>query len=138
MKKHLYFSLGWLFFAIGILAAFIPVIPTTPFMILALWAFSKSSKRFHHWLYHHRIFGPALQKWDQYQVIPLVAKIFAISAMLISLLYLIFYSGVNHWIILSAAIFMTVAAVYILSKPSNVPQQEKEQESVKNSTAEKD
>ena len=119
--KHLYFSLGWLFFFTGLIAILIPVLPTTPFMILALWAFSKSSERFHYWLYHHRIFGPALQKWDQYRVIPLIAKVSAIFFMLMSLLYLIFISGVNHWLIISAGLFMLVTAIYILSKPSKAP-----------------
>ena len=121
MMKPLYFSLAWLFFVIGILAIFVPVIPTTPFMILALWAFSKSSERFHHWLYHHRLFGPPLQHWHQYRVIPLVAKIFAIFFMSVSFLYLVLYSGINSWIIVSAGIFILIAAVYILSKPSRAP-----------------
>ena len=121
MMKPLYFSLAWLFFAIGILAILVPVIPTTPFMILALWAFSKSSERFHHWLYHHRLFGPPLQHWHQDRVIPMVAKIFAIFFMLVSFLYLTLYSGINSWIIVSAGIFILIAVVYILSKPSRVP-----------------
>lgn len=122
--KPLYFSLGWIFFTIGLIAILVPVLPTTPFMILALWGFSKSSVRFHNWLYHHRLFGPTLQLWDKYQVIPLFVKIVALFFMSMSLLYLIFFSGIHFWIIVAAGIFMLIAATYILSKPSKCPSED--------------
>jgi uncharacterized membrane protein YbaN (DUF454 family) len=120
--KHLYFSLGWLFFSVGLLGVFLPVLPTTPFMILALWSFSKSSDRFHRWLYHHRVFGPSVKLWDNYRVIPLPAKIVAVSFMIISMSVLVVFSTLENWIKAMAAVFMLSAAVYILGKPSRPPE----------------
>jgi uncharacterized membrane protein YbaN (DUF454 family) len=113
--------LGWLFFALGFIGAFLPVLPTTPFMLLALWAFARGSERFHAWLYNHRIFGPPLQKWDRHRVIPLHAKVLSVTAMLGSLAYMIWVSEVSDAAILAAAIVMLAAACYILPKPSRVP-----------------
>ena len=83
--------LGWGFVALGVVGVVLPVLPTTPFMLIALWCFARSSKRFHDWLYHHRLFGPPLRKWDRYGVIPVSAKVFACTAMSASLIYIIFF-----------------------------------------------
>jgi len=120
--KAAYFSLGWLFFVLGVIGAVLPVMPTTPFMLLALWAFSKSSERFHNWLYYHRFFGPPLQKWTQYRVIPLPAKIVSISFMSISFVYMLVFSPVPVWLKLLIAALMLYGAWFILTKPSNPPE----------------
>ncbi|MDZ4729917.1 MAG: YbaN family protein [Xanthomonadales bacterium] len=119
--RPVYFCLGWLFFSLGMVGVFLPVIPTSPFLILALWAFSNSSRKFHDWLYHHRWFGPPLQKWQEHRVIPLVAKVFAISGMLLSLTYVTFFTPLEIWLKVTAGLFMATAAIYILSKPSQPP-----------------
>jgi len=120
--KPVYFSLGWLFFSLGVVGVFLPVLPTTPFMILALWFFSKSSERFHHWLYNHRLFGPSVKLWDDYRVIPLPAKIVAVSFMMISMSVLVVFSTLENWIKVMTAVFMLYAAIYILGKPSRPPE----------------
>ncbi len=119
--RVIYFSLGWFFFVLGAIGAILPVLPTTPFMLLALWAFSQSSERFHRWLYHHPFFGPPLQKWHQYRVIPLPAKIVSISFMSLSLVYISLYSPIQLWIKLLVASIMVYGAWFILTKPSRVP-----------------
>lgn len=118
--RILYFVLGWAFFALGAVGVVLPVLPTTPFMILALWAFAKSSQRFHNWLYNHPLFGPPLQKWQQHRVIPLPAKVLSISMMSLSFTYLVFYRNLHlYWLLLTAAL-MLYAAWFILTKPSYV------------------
>lgn len=112
------FCLGWLFFALGVLGTVLPVMPTTPFMLLALWAFSRSSERFHHWLRHHRIFGPPLQRWDRERVIPLWVKGVAITSMAASLAWTGLVVRAPWYGILAMAAVMLAGVAYIMRFPS--------------------
>jgi len=118
--RAVYLALGWLFFGLGFLGAFLPVLPMTPFMILSLWAFSNSSERLRSWLYTHRFFGPPLQRWQEHRVIPVRAKMASIGAMSVSLGYLVFFSDLTWpWLAATGAL-MAYGAFYILTKPSRV------------------
>jgi uncharacterized membrane protein YbaN (DUF454 family) len=119
--RTLYFILGTCFFGLGAVGTVVPGLPTTPFMLLALWAFSRSSTRFHQWLYTHRLFGPPLQQWHQHRVIPARAKVFSISMMTASLVYLLVFTGVSVWIKLITVLVMAYGAYFILTKPSRKP-----------------
>ena len=121
MTKQLYFILGWFFFLLGGAGAFLPVLPTTPFMLLALWAFSKSSEHLHDWLYNHRIFGPPLQQWQEYRVIPRMAKFMAATVMLLSGVYLVFFVSIHPAVKIAAILLMGYGLYFILSKPSRIP-----------------
>jgi uncharacterized membrane protein YbaN (DUF454 family) len=120
--RSLYFLLGWFFFGVGAVGTVVPGLPTTPFMLLALWAFSKSSQRFHDWLYAHPVFGPPLQRWRNHRVIPGTAKLLAVATMTASLAYLAFFTDISIWIKMLAAMVMLYGAAFILSKPSRVPE----------------
>lgn len=117
-----YFSLGWLFFFLGAIGVVLPVLPTTPFMLLALWAFARSSERFHKWLYQHRFFGPPLQQWNKYRVIPKAAKIMSISFMSMSFVYIAVYSPIHILLKLLIAALMFYGGWFILTKPSQPPE----------------
>jgi len=117
-KRILFIGLGWLFFSLGVIGVFLPVMPTTVFMIMALWAFANSSRKLHAWLYTHSKFGPALQQWDRDRVIPIHAKIAALGGMLISLLYVTLFSGAPPLAVAAAVAFIAFGAVYVISKPS--------------------
>ncbi|MFX4228807.1 MAG: YbaN family protein [Porticoccaceae bacterium] len=64
-KKYMLISLGWLSVALGTLGAFLPLLPTVPFMLLAGWCFARSSELFHEWLLSHKQFGPILRDWEE-------------------------------------------------------------------------
>lgn len=117
-SKTFYFFLAWIFFLLGLLGAVLPVLPTTPFMLLALWAFSRSSRRFHDWLYSHRLFGPPLQQWQQNRVIPLSAKLIASFTMAASLGYLFVFSSAPMPLKWLALALMAYGAWFIWTKPS--------------------
>ena len=118
--RSVYFLLGWSFFGLGAVGTVVPGLPTTPFMLLALWAFSKSSKRFHDWLYAHRLFGPPLNQWRTHRVIPVKAKVLAVVTMLASFSYLLFFTEVNTLLKTTVALGMLSGAVFILSQSSRV------------------
>jgi len=120
--RLLYFSLGWLLFAVGFVGVFVPVLPTTPLMLLSLWCFSRSSDRFHDWLYNHKIFGPPLQQWHKHRVIPLVAKLVALFFMAGSLVYLFVFLTTPVWAEVLMSGSMIFGCWYILTKPSSAPE----------------
>lgn len=113
-----YFLLGWVFFGIGLVGAFLPILPTTPLMLLALWAFSQSSRRFHDWLYHHRVFGPPLQAWRRERVIPRGVKAVALGSMGASLLYVALRVRPPAWALGAMAAVVLAGVVFLLSVPS--------------------
>jgi uncharacterized membrane protein YbaN (DUF454 family) len=111
-------ALGWVLFALGAAGAVLPLLPTTPLLLLALWAFSASSERFHRWLYHHRVFGPHLQAWRRDRVIPLRAKVIAAGSMLASLLYAGLVRRSPAWVLAAMAAVMIPGLVFITRFPS--------------------
>ena len=72
---------GFLFLGIAILGVVLPVLPTTPFLLLAAACFARSSKRFYDWLLNHRSFGPLVREWREHRSIPWRTKLFAIALM---------------------------------------------------------
>lgn len=117
-KRLLYMAFGWAMFILGFIGAFLPVLPTTPLMILALWGFSNGSESVHNWLYNHPKFGPSLQHWDKHRVIPFKAKMTALIMMSISASYLIFFSSAHTIVIIISLGLMLFGILYVLSKPS--------------------
>jgi uncharacterized membrane protein YbaN (DUF454 family) len=110
-SRWLFLALGFFFVGVGVLGAFLPVLPTTSPLLVALWAFARSSRRFHRW------FGPRLQEWKKYGTIPVKVKVSAVSMMLLSLAILI-VSHAKWQVLVAAGAFMLVGATYILSRPS--------------------
>jgi len=116
--RYAFMALGFVCVGLGVLGIFLPVLPTTSFLLVALWAFSRSSRRFHDWLYTHPRFGPRLQEWKAHGTIPVKVKVTAISTMLASLAFMVFIAHTKAWVVAVAGAFMLVGAVYILSRPS--------------------
>lgn len=67
--RHLWTSLGVISLFFGTLGIFLPLLPTTPFLLLAAFAFSRGSPRFHQALLENRIFGPIIRSWQENRVI---------------------------------------------------------------------
>lgn len=116
-----YLALGWLFFGLGVAGVFLPVVPATPFMLLALWAFSRSSARLEAWLLGHPRFGPPLVRWKEHRVIPLRVKLVAWISMAASLALMVFVSRVAWWAVAAAALIMAYGAWFIARCPSRPP-----------------
>lgn len=120
MLRALYLAIGLACVGLGVLGAFLPVLPTTPFLLISLWAFSKSSARLERWLLEHKRFGPRLVAWRTHRVIPLAAKLAAWGSMLASLTLMI-VTRRSLIATVGAAAIMAIGATYVASKPSKPP-----------------
>ncbi len=118
--RLVWLTVGWVCVAIGVVGLILPLLPGFPFLIIALWAFSKSSERFHHWLYTHEVYGPPLRSWNRYRVIPPKAKLTATVAMALALVILV-VTGADLTIVLVVAGILAVCAAYVLSRPNYAP-----------------
>ena len=91
--------IGWLAVALGTLGVFLPLLPTTPFILLAARCFARSSPRFHQWLLYRSWFGGYLRHWQQYRAMPRGAKPRAIAMIVVTFaisLWLVAYVGAHH------------------------------------------
>ena len=117
-------GLGWLNVVLGIVGIVVPGMPTTVFLLAALWCFSRSSERFQLWLWNHPRFGASVRAWHEHKVIPVRAKIVAASTMSLSFLYVTLFVATD-WVLPAAlAAVMIPAAVYVMSRASRPPQPE--------------
>ncbi|HNQ03652.1 MAG TPA: YbaN family protein [Thiobacillaceae bacterium] len=76
--------LGAVFTALGIVGIFLPVLPTTPFLLLAAACFARASERIHTWLLGHEVLGPIIREWRQHRSIPYRAKRMAVIMIVLS------------------------------------------------------
>lgn len=115
--RIVYLSLGWLLAAIGVIGVFLPVLPTTPFLIMAVACFARSSPRLEAWLLEHPKFGGPLRDWRERRAIPRKAKIAAVTMM--SLSYAIFWFATSPPALRAAVVaaIMIVPAIYVVTRP---------------------
>ncbi len=83
MHKPLLITLGLVFVGLAVLGIFLPVLPTTPLLLLALACFSKSSEKLHNWILKNKTFGPLIRQWHETRSMPRKAKVYAIISIVI-------------------------------------------------------
>ena len=82
MRKTAYKSFGFLFLGLAILGVILPVVPATPFLLLAAWFFARSSEKWHQWLLRSELFGPIIRNWETNRCIGCRTKVISIALML--------------------------------------------------------
>ena len=116
--RAVYLVLGLLLVALGLIGAFLPVLPTTPFLILAAACFARSSNRLEAWLLDHPRFGPTLRDWRLRGAVPRKAKLMSLAGMSVG--FLLFWIGTSPGPLSAVAVaaLMLTGLVYIFSRPS--------------------
>ena len=84
-KKALLISTGTFFVGIGIVGMFVPILPTTPFLLIAAALYARSSQKFYNWLINNKFFGKYIRNYREGKGVPLKIKIFTISLLWITI-----------------------------------------------------
>jgi len=116
-KRLLWLLGGFVSLGLGIAGIPLPLLPTTPFLLLAAFCFSKSSKRLHSWLINHKTLGPPIRDWNDHGIIPLRAKIMATVMMGAAIGFAYFFEAPDRVIIIQAIVMIPVA-LFIWSRPT--------------------
>jgi len=124
MKRIILLALGWGCVGLAFIGIFVPGIPTTPFLIVALWAFAQSSKKFHAWLLNHKRFGPILQNWESHRVVPRKAKILMVIFQFFAVI-MFHFSIQNIYLTGILALTLIIVASWVLTFPSELPLDER-------------
>lgn len=111
-------ALGVLFVGVGLVGAVLPVLPTTPFMLLAAACFVRASPRFYNWLLNTRTFGPLIREWRRYHSIPWRAKLMAIGLMAATLTVSIVFFVEQRYAQIAMAVFGIALAIWLYRIPS--------------------
>lgn len=116
-RRALWFAVGLSALALAMLGVVLPLLPTTPFVLVAAFAFAKSSERWSRWLHEHRVFGPIVENWRRHGAISARAKILGVASMA-AIFALSLALQVTQTVLVLQAVVLTGAAAFVLSRPS--------------------
>lgn len=108
---------GWLCIGLAVAGVVLPLVPTTPFLLLAAACFARSSPRFHRWLLSNRVFGPLLEQWRRDKTVPRSAKRKAYFVVILSFGASIALVGVT-WMRVALLLLGTALIVIIAKLPT--------------------
>ena len=115
-QRHLWTALGALALGLGVIGIVAPLLPTTPFLILAAFLFSRGSHRLHTWLVNHRHFGRSIRNWREHRAISTQGKLSAVIAIaLVFALSLVL--DVRGWALVVQGVILGGVALYLVTRP---------------------
>lgn len=113
-KKLIYITLGSLSLVIGTIGMFLPILPTTPLLLLTGFFYVRSSEKLYQWLIHHPVFGAYIYSYVKFKAISMKTKISAITILWLSILFSIYLLD-NIWLQFMLAILASTVTVYLSS-----------------------
>jgi hypothetical protein len=118
--RYLWIVLGFLSLGLGILGIPLPLLPTTPFVLLAAYFFAKGSPRCHRWLQNHRWFGPMIRDWEAHGAISAKAKLLATVMILIAISFpLYFYQDrVPPIARIATVVLASIGWIFVITRPT--------------------
>jgi len=113
--RYLLIIAGTIFLGLGIIGIFLPILPTTPFLLLATACYARSSKRFYDWLLNNKWFGTYIKNYYEGRGVPLKVKVFTISLLWITILVSVFFVISDFWIKIVLIIIAIGVTTHILT-----------------------
>ncbi len=114
-KRYFLLAVGWLSIALGVVGIFLPLLPTTPFLLLSAWCFANSSERAHQWLVNHRYLGPIVIAWQEGKGLPDKVCYRAIAVTWTGL-FISMWIVAKGWSFLMLSICGTSVTIYLLKQ----------------------
>lgn len=114
LRRLIFLAMGFFFLALGAVGAFLPLLPTTPFVLLAAGCFAESSERWHRWLLNSRTFGPLIQRWHEHRCVSTTTKGIAIGSILIFGGSAVLFSLPPLWPKLLGTAFLAICLVMVV------------------------
>ena len=125
LKKALVVS-GTLFLVLGIIGIFIPLLPTTPFLLLSAACYARGSKKFYDWLINNKWLGEYIKNYQEGKGIPLTVKILTITLLLITILFSTIIIVSNYFIQIILIIIAIGVTIHILTIKTKKKRYEKQ------------
>lgn len=116
LSRLAWLAIGFISLALGGVGVLLPLLPTTPFVLVAAVAFAKSSDRLHRWLLEHNVFGPLIENWRRDGAISRPTKVVSILSMAAIFVLSLLLSVPTHVIVIQAVV-LGACAVFILTRP---------------------
>jgi uncharacterized membrane protein YbaN (DUF454 family) len=120
MTRFFWVSVGLLAVALGVVGAVLPLLPTTPFLLLAAFCFARSSPRLQAWIEDHHIFGPMILNWRRYGSIDRRAKRLAVLFMAAAFALSI-AMRLPIWALLGQGGILLAVSIFLLTRPDGPP-----------------
>ena len=115
--RFVWVTIGLLALGLGTLGAILPLLPTTPFVLLAAFAFARSSERLHAWLLRHKVFGPLIKNWNDNGSISRKTKLISVISM-IAVFALSVMLQLSTTVLIVQALALSITAVFVLTRPA--------------------
>lgn len=114
--RFLWLALGVAALGLGAAGVVLPLLPTTPFLLVATFAFARSSKPLHDWLVNHPTFGPLIENWHAHGAISKRTKLLSAASM-VGVFSLALAMGAPRHVLMIQAVVLSIAAAFVLSRP---------------------
>lgn len=116
LVRALWIGLAALSFGIGVIGIFLPLLPTTEFMLGAVYCASKGSPRFEAWIRSRRYVGPLITNWERERAIPRRAKFIAVGMISASALFILLHMG-SGWLRWTIITLLIGVAAWLITRP---------------------
>ena len=116
--RTLFIITGIISLVLALAGIALPLLPTTPFLLLSAFCFARSSEKLHDWLLHHPYFGPTIKDWREHGSISKRNKIYAMVVILLTILMSVIFEVPSAVLLIQAAV-LGIVSLFILTRPQS-------------------